>query len=151
MRHLPVSTHPPWPHLHVLGVDLDQLEPGQRIKVHAPLSLTAYGIVRQPSGVGDGGSDGADAAAAAASPAVAALMHAAAAGEVPKDGLVAVKVRWAVVRDGGRLRCGLQGNGKTLCPSAGELARAPCTAAATATDPWPQPSTLWELHSGPGF
>lgn len=76
------------------GVDLDQLEPGQRIKVHAPLSLTAYGTVRQPNGEGGGGSDGADAAAAAASPAVAALMHAAAAGEVPKDGLVAVKVQY---------------------------------------------------------
>lgn len=90
------------------GVDLDKLQPGAKLHVLLPLSLDSFGSGPGTS-TSSSGSDGAYAEQSSGgrgktgggggpspvrrTPAVAALMAAAASGEVPKDGLVAVKVR----------------------------------------------------------
>ncbi|KAG2436133.1 hypothetical protein HYH02_011642 [Chlamydomonas schloesseri] len=82
-------------------VDLDRLQPGQRIKVLQPKCLQLYG--NEPAGApvaasGSGSSGGHSGRAAGSDaqtpPAVAALMHAVAVGDAPKNGLVAVKVQY---------------------------------------------------------
>jgi hypothetical protein len=88
------------------GVDLDQLQPGQRLRVVLPNGLQpaahpelAAGVKGQPSGAAAPG-----AAAGRPPAAVAALMACSARGELPRDGLVAVKV--GAVR--GNVTCGAQ-------------------------------------------
>ncbi|KAG2426342.1 hypothetical protein HXX76_013099 [Chlamydomonas incerta] len=80
------------------GVDLDRLQPGQRIKVLQPKCLQPY--EDEPVAVAGGSSSSSSSsgrmpgAAPPPSPAVAALMHAVAVGDAPKNGLVAVKVQY---------------------------------------------------------
>ncbi|GIL83202.1 hypothetical protein Vretifemale_12058 [Volvox reticuliferus] len=66
------------------GVNLEQLQPGQTIRVLKPKSLESYK---------NGGSSSSSSTDHRA-PAVAALMHAVATGDAPKSGLVAVKVQY---------------------------------------------------------
>ncbi|GLI59949.1 hypothetical protein VaNZ11_002002 [Volvox africanus] len=70
------------------GVNLEQLQPGQTIRVLKPKSLESY-----DNGGGSGGSSS-NSSTDTGAPAVAALMHAVATGGAPKNGLVAVKVQY---------------------------------------------------------
>ncbi|GIL52828.1 hypothetical protein Vafri_8592 [Volvox africanus] len=69
------------------GVNLEQLQPGQTIQVLKPKNLESY-----HNGGGTGGTS--DSSTDSRAPAVAALMHAVATGDAPKNGLVAVKVQY---------------------------------------------------------
>ncbi|GFR52787.1 hypothetical protein Agub_g15404, partial [Astrephomene gubernaculifera] len=65
------------------GVDLDRLQPGQRLRVLHPRCVDMY----DNSGASSSGTP-------PTPPAVAALLHAVACGDAPRDGLVAVKVQY---------------------------------------------------------
>ncbi|GLC33499.1 hypothetical protein PLESTB_000081700 [Pleodorina starrii] len=71
------------------GVDLERLQPGQTLRVIHPKSLDSYG-----SSGGGASASGGGGCSESQVPAVAALMHAVAVGDAPRDGVVAVKVQY---------------------------------------------------------
>ncbi len=81
-------------------MDLDKLVAGQTIRVPPRVSIMGNGAGPGEPNIGDNGGGASGSDAVPGSRAVQALLHAQAAGDIPEDGLVAVKVlevKWSAM------------------------------------------------------